>query len=250
MTKKQEYNYLLRISYDGTRYLGWQRQKSSEKTIQGKIEAILSIMTGESVEINGSGRTDAGVHAVEQIANFKTGIDLDPLEIRDYLNRYLPEDIGVNRVERAEPRFHARLNAKAKTYCYTINNSGVTDVFCHRFQYFYPAKIDVSRMREDAALMTGRHDFRKCSFAKRTRKSTVRTIYEITISEENGIIQISYRGDGFLYNMVRILTGTLIEVGRGAMKVEEINRLFDPEDETRAGFTAPAGGLTLMNVEY
>ncbi len=246
-------NYKLIVAYDGTRYLGWQKlgERGSAqyaRTIQGKLEGILSRMTGEAIEIHGSGRTDAGVHALGQIASFKTGFETTPAEITAYLNRYLPEDIAVTAAEEASERFHARLNAKEKTYRYSINTSAVPDVFRHRYEYQLEAALDIEKMRAAAALLVGTHDFRPFCSSKRTKKSTVRTVYAVEITPEDKKIAVTFRGSGFLYNMVRILVGTLIEIGRGDRPPEDIPAIF--EGRLPAGYTAPAKGLTLLEVVY
>ena len=247
--------YRLTVAYDGTRYLGWQKlgepgSKDYERTIQGKLEAILSKMTGETVEVNGSGRTDAGVHAEGQVASFKTSFETDEKQILDYVNRYLPEDIAVTDCREAPERFHARLNAKAKTYRYTIRNSARPDPFRQRFEYRYEGSLDLDEMRRAAAYFVGEHDFRGFCSSRRTKKSTVRTVYSIEIRREGDRIDLFFRGNGFLYNMVRIQVGTLIEVGRGDRRPEDIPPLLDAGARAEVGYTAPAKGLTLINVEY
>lgn len=247
-------NYMLTIAYDGTRYLGWQRlggknASKSDRTIQGKLEAVLSKMTGQPVEISGSGRTDAGVHALAQIANFHTVFDTTPDEIRAYLARYLPEDIAVTAVAEAAERFHARLHAKAKVYRYAIHNSSIPDPFRQRFEYRLAEPLDIEKMRAAASYLCGTHDFRSLSSSGRVKKSTVRTLYSVDIEPDGDRVYITFRGDGFLYNMARILTGTLIEAGLGRRRPEDIPALFESA-RADAGYTAPARGLTLVKVEY
>lgn len=246
-------NYKLTICYDGTRYLGWQKlgrrgSKDYARTIQGKLEAVLSKMTGEEIEVSGAGRTDAGVHAAAQTANFRTGFDAAPGEIKAYLNRYLPEDIAVTAVEEAPERFHARLNAKGKIYRYRVNNAPVPDVFRQRFEYQVAEPLDVSAMEAAAARLCGTHDFRPFCASKRTKKSTVRTVWSIRVEGEGNKLDIVFHGDGFLYNMVRILTGTMIEAGLHRLRPQEIDDIFG--GARPAGYTAPAKGLTLEHVEY
>lgn len=243
-------NYKMVLQYEGTRYQGWQRQESTGNTIQGKLEALLTKMCGEKVEIQGSGRTDAGVHAKGQIANVHMETDKTPAEIMDYMNRYLPEDIGVIAVEEVGERFHSRLNAKGKTYCYRIINSTVPHVFERRYAYVYPAHLDVQAMWEAASCLTGTHDFASFTSAKKSKKSTVRTIEEIRIEVTGDIISIFYSGNGFLFHMVRILTGTLLEVGIGERKPEEIKEILAKKKRDSAGFLVPASGLTLLEVRY
>ena len=242
-------NYKFLVQYDGTRYSGWQKQGNTASTIQGKLEKAISGLLGEEIEVAGSGRTDAGVHAVGQVANFKTTKKLNTAEFMDKLNEILPEDIAVFDIQVAEPRFHARLSAKEKVYRYTIRNSVASDVFRRKFEYKLPEKLDLAAMDEAAKLLLGTHDFR--GFATgRTKKSTVRTISDIAIEKNGDQIHITFTGDGFLYNMVRILTGTLIEVGLGQRKSESVVEVFDTKDRTKAGFTAPPQGLCLMEVRY
>lgn len=249
-------NFKIIIQYEGTRYQGWQRQDSTGNTIQGKFEAILGKMTGkEMVQVDGSGRTDAGVHAYGQVANFKIDTDKTPQEVMDYINQYLPEDIAVISIEEVHERFHSRLNAKGKTYCYRIWNSPVHNVFDRRYVYELPEKLNVEEMQKAATLLIGKHDFKAFTSNKKSKKSTVRTVYEINIdySKIDGDykdITITYKGDGFLYHMVRILTGTLIEVGLGQRKPEEIEKLFDNATRDMSGALAPAKGLCLVEVEY
>ena len=246
-------NYKMTVAYDGTRYLGWQKlgapgSKEHGRTVQGKLEAILEKLTGAPVEVNGSGRTDAGVHAAGQTANFKTAFDTDPAALMAYLNRYLPEDIAVLSVEEVPERFHARLHARGKTYRYRIRNSPVPDVFRQRFEYTVAEPLDLAAMEAAAAALTGTRDFRLFCASKRTKKSTVRTVDSIRVERDGDIIDLTFHGDGFLYNMVRILTGTILEAGLGRLDPAEIPDIF--AGKRPAGYTAPAKGLTLIEVEY
>ena len=243
-------NYKLVLQYDGTKLNGWQKQGNTDNTIQGKLEAILERMYGEYVEIHGSGRTDAGVHAFGQVANFHASGKFSLEEIKDALNEYLSKDIRVLKVENVDERFHARLTAKAKTYEYRIDNGEVADVFQRKYVMREENPLDLEVMREAAGYLVGTHDFKTFCANKKMKKSTVRTIYSIDIEDNNGIVSIKYRGNGFLYNMVRILTGTLIEVGRGMRSPEEMQDIINTQDRGAAGFTAPAQGLYLLEVEY
>ena len=243
-------NYKLVLQYDGTKLNGWQKQGNTDNTIQGKLEAILEKMYGQYVEIHGSGRTDAGVHALGQVANFHAPEKFSPEEMKASLNEYLSKDIRVLKVETADDRFHARLTAKAKTYEYRIDNGEVADVFQRKYVMREENSLDLDAMRAAAGYLVGTHDFKTFCANKKMKKSTMRTIYSIDIEEKNGIVSIKYRGNGFLYNMVRILTGTLIEVGRGMRKPEEMKRAIEAQDRGSAGFTAPAQGLYLVEVEY
>jgi tRNA pseudouridine38-40 synthase len=245
-------NYKAVLQYEGTRYRGWQTQGNTENTIQGRLEALLSRMEGEPVEVHGSGRTDAGVHAAGQVINFRCKSGRTSMEILDYMNQYLPEDIAVLSVEEADPRFHARLNAKRKTYRYQIWNGPVQDVFGRRFETWIPEFLDVDNMRLAADCLWGTHDYLAFSSLnpKRFKKSTVRTVEKIEITRKGNLIEIFFTGDGFLYHMVRILTGTLVEVGLGLRKPEEMRAILESLDRANAGRTMPPEGLTLMEVEY
>lgn len=242
-------NYRVLIQYDGTRYSGWQKQGNTDATIQGRLEKAISQLTGEEIELHGSGRTDAGVHALGQVANFKTGKPLDCARFTVQLNELLPDDIAVLEIQPAEPRFHARLNAKEKVYRYTIRNSPCADVFQRRFECKLPEPLDFKKMQKAAQLLTGTHDFRGFSTG-RTKKSTVRTVFSIEIEKTGERVDITYTGDGFLYNMVRILTGTLIEIGLGQREMDSILTVFKTKNRAQAGFTAPAQGLCLVEVRY
>jgi tRNA pseudouridine38-40 synthase len=209
-------------------------------------------MEGEPVEVHGSGRTDAGVHAAGQVINFRCKSGRTSMEIRDYMNQYLPDDIAVLSVEEADPRFHARLNAKRKTYRYRIWNGPVQDVFGRRLETWIPELLDVDNMRLAADFLWGTHDYLAFSSLnpKRFKKSTVRTVDRIEITRKGDLIEIFFTGDGFLYHMVRILTGTLVEVGLGLRKPEEMRGILESLDRAKAGRTMPPEGLTLMEVEY
>ena len=242
-------NLRLDICYDGTRYRGWQRLPGVEATIQGKLETALSRILGEPIEVSGSGRTDAGVHAAHQIASFHCESAMDCGELLGLLRRYLPEDIGIYSCQEAAPRFHARLNARAKTYRYRIWNSLEPCVFQRRFVTVIPEKLDIGEMSRAASLLLGEHDFSAFCGNRKMKKSTVRRLDSLEITRRGQEIQLTFTGDGFLYNMVRILTGTLIEVGRGERAADTIPALFGGKRE-EAGFLAPPQGLSLMEVFY
>ena len=243
-------NYRLLLQYDGTKLNGWQKQGNTDNTIQGKLEAILEHMYGEVIELSGSGRTDAGVHALGQVANFHAPVRFSPEEIRNTLNGYLSKDIRVLNVEAVDERFHARLAAKEKTYEYRIDNGEIANVFLRKYTMREEAPLDLSAMRRAAEYFRGTHDFKTFCANKKMKKSTVRTIMSITIEKKEGIVYLRYTGDGFLYNMVRILTGTLIEVGRGKRCPEEMPEILKALDRGAAVFTAPAQGLFLVHVSY
>lgn len=245
-------NFKILVQYEGTRYQGWQRQDSTGNTIQGKLEAILAKMTGlDFVQVDGSGRTDAGVHALGQVANFKIGTNRSADEVMEYLNQYLPEDIGVISIQEVSERFHSRLNAKGKTYRYRIWNASQPCVFERRYVYELPERLDLDAMRAAASRLVGKHDFKAFTSNKKGKKSTVRTIDSIQIEKTGNEIVITYSGDGFLYHMVRILTGTLIEAGLGQRAPESVETLLD-RDAARemAGPLVPAKGLCLVEVKY
>lgn len=245
-------NFKIIVQYEGTRYQGWQRQDSTGNTIQGKLEAILAKMTGvDLVQVDGSGRTDAGVHALGQVANFRIETDRCANEVMEYLNQYLPEDIGVISIQEVPERFHSRLNARGKTYRYRIWNSKLPCVFERRYVYEMPEQLDLDAMQAAASLFVGRHDFKAFTSNKKSRKSTVRTIDGIWLERAGNEIIITYSGDGFLYHMVRILTGTLIEVGLRQRTPRSMTTLLG-ENATRdmSGALVPAKGLCLVEVRY
>ncbi len=242
-------NLRLDLCYDGTRYRGWQRLPGREDTIQGKLETALSRILEEPIEVSGSGRTDAGVHARGQVASFHCESAMSCGELLEKLRRYLPEDIGIYSCKDVSPRFHARLNAKEKTYCYRIWNSEMPCVFERRYVTVLPEKLDVEAMERAAALLTGEHDFSAFCGNAKMKKSTVRYLRSVTITREGEELRLRYTGNGFLQGMVRILTGTLIEVGRGQRTPESIPALFGGK-RAEAGFLAPAQGLCLEEVLY
>lgn len=243
-------NFKITIQYDGSRYQGWQKQGSTENTLQGKFETLLSRLAGEPVEISASGRTDAGVHAYGQVANFHMNTVLTAQELMEKINSYLPEDVAVIDCMEADARFHARLNAKKKTYRYRVLNSAVPHVFDRKYVYQVPEALDVEAMKAAASYLTGTHDFKSFTSAKKSKKSTVRTIESIDIVRDGDEIRFLFTGDGFLFHMVRILTGTLLEVGLGTKKPADVGRILAACDRQKAGFLAPAQGLALMRVYY
>ena len=240
------------LEYDGSRYDGWQKQGNTDNTIQGKLEAVLFKWTGQEVEVHGSGRTDAGVHARGQTANFHIEEQFCPsaAAAMEYMNRYLPEDIAVLSCEVAPERFHSRLSAVRKTYCYQLEMGPKKDVFQRNYYYGLGERLDVSAMKAAAGLLTGTHDFKSFCGNKKMKKSTVRTIEKIEFEQSGSRLHIYFTGNGFLQQMVRILTGTLIEVGQGKCAPDKITRILDAQDRQAAGPTAPAQGLFLVNVGY
>lgn len=243
-------NYKMLLQYEGSRYQGWQRQDSTENTIQGKLERLLSKMTEQKVEINGSGRTDAGVHAKGQVINVFLNTDKTCEEIRDYMNQYLPEDISIQKVEKVNERFHARLLAKGKTYEYRIWNSEIPNVFERKFLYSFPEELDLEAMKKGAAHLCGTHDFKAFTSTKKGKKSTIRTVESIEIQRMGEEIRFTFKGDGFLYHMVRIMTGTLLEIGMGKKAPEAIPAILESKKRENAGFLVPGQGLTLVEVRY
>ncbi len=242
-------NLRLDICYDGTRYRGWQRQAKESNTIQGKLETALSRILDESIQVSGSGRTDAGVHAAHQVVSFCCESDMPCQQLLSQLRRYLPEDMGIYSCREASPRFHARLNAKRKTYRYRIWNSEMPCVFQRRYVTVDTRQVDLEKMNRAASVLLGTHDFSAFCANRKMKKSTVRTLFSLDIRREGEEIVFLITGDGFLHNMVRILVGTLMEVGEGAREPESVKMLFGGE-RSAAGALMPPSGLCLMEVSY
>lgn len=242
-------NYKFTIRYDGTRYYGWEHQPDRE-TIQGKLETILQRLCGAPVDLIGAGRTDAGVHAKAMVANAVLDTALSPEEICAYLNRYLPEDISVLEVKAASERFHARYKAVGKTYQYTCCVGGKKPVFDRRYVTRVEDKLDLDKMRRAADTLVGEHDFASFCSNPRMKKSTVRTVDQIDITQKGHYLYLTFHGDGFLQNMIRIIVGTLLEVGRGKIRPEQMQAILLSKDRTKAGPTAPPQGLCLVQVDY
>lgn len=249
MMKEIRKNYKMTIAYDGSGYKGWQRLTAEPKTVQGTIERVVSEIEGNPVKISGSGRTDAGVHAVGQTAHVKLKKRYDPEGLRDELNERLPEDIRICRIECVPNSFHSRYSAVSKVYEYWIDPGERPDVFMRKYCYHLERDFDLQAMRRAADNLVGTHDFG--SFTdNRGETDSVRTIFSITIREEKGKIVLAFCGDGFLYHMVRILAGTLLEVGEGVRTPESICRAFEKQDRSLSGYLAPAHGLRLRQVDY
>jgi len=243
-------NYLLCIEYDGSRYSGWQRQGNTDNTIESKISQFIKFMANcDDVELHGSGRTDAGVHARGQMANFKIRTTMCEDEIKDYLNKYLPDDIRIKSVVVVSENFHARLSAKSKTYSYVIDMGDKASVFTRKYSWHVNEHLDIKMMNEVANILLGQKDFRSFSDMK-TKKSSVRTIYSIEITREYDIITIKFTGDGFLYHMVRKLTAVLVEAGAGRVLPCDVEELLDKKDRQAFKLLAPAKGLCLEEVFY
>ena len=243
-------NIKLTIEYDGKRYLGWQRLGDSEKTIQEKVEGVIKLLTGEEIDIVGSGRTDAGTHARGQVANFKTNHQMSLPEMQLFFNRYLPQDIVVNKIEEVPERFHARYHAKGKQYSYYVWNNAIPSVFARNTSFHCPQPLDLEKMQQAAEKLIGTHDFIGFSALKKSKKSTVRTIDEITITPEGDLLRFTFKGNGFLHKMVRILTGTLIAIGDGTLTPEVIDQVLADKVRQAAGETVPSHGLFLDEVYY
>ena len=247
-------NFKMIVSYDGTRYFGWEHQPDTDMTIQGKLEKVLSQMQempeGQSVTVIGAGRTDAGVHARAMTCNVLLDTEKTEEENQEYMNRYLPDDISVNSVKQAADRFHSRFKAIGKTYRYTCWYGSSKPVFDRRYVTVLEREPDIERMQEAAEYLTGMHDYKSFCGNARMKKSTIRVVDVIRIEQSGNYIRFYFHGNGFLQNMVRIMTGTLLEVGFGKKDPEDMARIIEAKDRQAAGFTAPAQGLCLMKVDY
>ena len=244
-----EQNYRLTIAYDGSRFFGWERQPDKD-TIQGKLEAVLGALQGHPVNVIGAGRTDAGVHARAMTANVVLDVTETPDALRDYLNRYLPDAIAVREVKEAAPRFHARYKALGKTYRYVCFDGPVKPVFDRKYVTLLDYDPDVEKMRQAAAYLLGENDFASFCGNPRMKKSTVRLVDHIAIERRKDRVVFTFHGTGFLQNMVRIMVGTLLEVGRGYWTPEQVRDILAAKDRKQAGPTAPPEGLCLMKVDY
>lgn len=242
-------NIRLVIRYDGTCYSGWQFQKNAE-TVQGRIESALKRITGRKVKLTGSGRTDSGVHAVGQVANFKTHSKLALNKIRDALNSALAEDILIVSAESVSLKFDSQRSARSKRYRYTVTTARFADPFIRHFTARFSYPLNIRSMRRAAKVLTGRHDFKAFQASGSSELKTIRTIKKIGIEKHGDLVYIDVWADGFLYNMARTIAGTLLEIGRGRMSKEKIKDILLKRDRRSAGPTAPARGLCLMNVEY
>lgn len=243
-------NYKMILAYDGTRYNGWQKQGNTENTIQEKLERILQEISGVETEVFGSGRTDAGTHATGQVMNFHMDWNGTAEALLDVFNAKLPEDLAALSIEEMPPRFHSRLSAKAKHYSYSIWKSKRPPVFERKYTFRCTERLDTAAMQQAAAGFIGTHDFKSFCANKRMKKSTVRTIYDIAFEETEDKLILHFYGNGFLYQMVRILTGTLIEVGEGKRNAGEMAEILQAKSREQAGFTAPSRGLFLREVFY
>lgn len=242
-------NLRLDLCYEGTRYRGWQRLAGTDNTVQGKLETALSRILNEQIEVIGSGRTDAGTHALHQVANFHCNSGLPAAEILQLLRRYLPEDIGIYSCRDVSQRFHARLNAKTKTYRYRIWNSDAPCVFERKYVALVEQSLDISIMKEAAKMFLGQHDFSAFCAKKSGKKSTLRYIQALSVDRVGEEIVITVTGNGFLHHMVRIMVGTLVEIGSKERDAYTITELFGG-NRADAGVLMPACGLCLMEVKY
>lgn len=243
-------NYGFIVSYDGSRYEGWQRQTRTKDTIQGKLEDSLERITGAKGQVIGAGRTDAGVHALGQYANVHLQEEYDLKMLQDAWNRALPDDISIRGLAIRDERFHSRFSAVEKHYRYCIRVGAEKNVFRRRYVWQLGEALDVEAMRKGAAFLTGTHDFTSFCGNRHFKKSAVRSISEISLSLSGGELCIDYRGSGFLQNMIRIITGTLVEIGEGKKKAEQMPAILEAKDRNAAGFTAPPQGLVLVEVVY
>ena len=242
-------NIKLTIEYDGREYHGWQKQPN-KLNIQGEIEKAIQTITGETVELIGSGRTDAGVHAFAQVANFKIESDFPIEKIAIAINSQLKQSIRIKKAEEVEENFHSRYHCHKKTYAYIIDNSEQGTAIYRHLTYHVPQSLNIEAKQEAANYLMGEHDFSSFKSSGTSSKSSVRIIYVAQILKEQERVVIQLTGNGFLYNMVRIIAGTLLEIGLGEKKPEEMKEILEAKDRQKAGKTLPATGLFLMNVEY
>ncbi|WP_240666761.1 tRNA pseudouridine(38-40) synthase TruA [Longirhabdus pacifica] len=251
-------NIKMVVSYDGTMYSGFQRQPQ-ERTVQGEIETVLNKLTGRHIDIISAGRTDSGVHARGQVFNFFTHSSIKLSNWGRAMNALLPMDIRILEVDETPLTFHARKTAHRKTYCYTVNTGRVSDVFQHKFQHHYPRKLDVDKMKLALDVLIGKHDFTSFCSAKSTKSCHERTIYDIRIALEQTafaeqgdtpLMRIWITGNGFLYNMVRIIVGTVLKIGEHKWDVSSMKNILEAKDRNLAGPTAPAKGLVLWDIKY
>ncbi len=243
-------NIKITVEYDGTKYNGWQTQKNGEGIQEILTNAIHQVCNDVS-KINGAGRTDAGVHAMGQTANFFTECKIPIEKFANAVNVFLPKDIAVKSANEVNNEFHARYSAKGKKYMYVVNNSSVRSALSFYREYYFPYEVDYKKMKKACEVLEGTHDFKAFMASGSSIKDTVRTVSKIQIKKrEDGRIIFNFTGNGFLYNMVRILVGTLLDVGIGKINVEDIKDIIASKDRTKAGKTVPAQGLYLVEVYY
>ena len=243
-------NIKLTIEYDGKEFNGWQKHPN-KLNIQGTIEQAIKTITGEDVDLQASGRTDAGVHALGQVANFKTNSNIPIEKMSIAINCSLKKSIRIVKAEEVEERFHSRLSCKRKTYRYIINNSEIPSAIYRNLETHIPYKLDIEKMKQAVKYFEGEHDFKAFKASGTSSKSSIRTIYKAEVLKmPNNRIYIELTGNGFLYNMVRIIAGTLVDVGTGEIKPEDIEKIIESKDRTNAGKTLPPQGLYLVCVNY
>lgn len=242
-------NIKLTIEYDGKDFKGWQKQ-NDKLNIQGEIEKAIETVTKEEVELIGSGRTDAGVSALGQVANFKTKCNIPTEKIPYALNTQLKRSIRIIKAEEVDERFHSRYTCKKKTYRYVINNTEQGTAIYRYIQYHFPIHLDENKMNKAIQYLIGEHDFKSFKASGTSSKSSVRIIYDARVFREGNLVIIELTGNGFLYNMVRIISGTLIDVGQGKITPEEVKEILKKKSRDYAGKTLPANGLCLVNVYY
>lgn len=240
---------MLKVAYDGTDYCGWQIQPR-DKTIESELNKHLSSLLQEDIRVIGASRTDSGVHALSNIAVFDTNARMDAAKVAHALNQRLPSDIRIQESREVPLTFHPRHCNSKKTYEYRIYNAPFENPITRRYAYFVYVPLDLERMKKAASYLIGEHDFKSFCVAKAKVLSTVRTIYDIRIEKQGDYISIFVSGNGFLFNMVRIIVGTLVKVGRGAWEPEYIEEILASRDRQKAGPTAPANGLTLYSYEF
>ena len=243
-------NIKLTIEYDGKDFNGWQKQPT-KLNIQGTIEQAIKQITGEEVQLDASGRTDAGVHAFGQVANFKTNSQIPIDKFAIAINSKLKRSIVIKKAEEVDERFHSRLNCKKKTYRYVINNTPEGTAIYRNLETHIPQKLNVEKMKEAVKFFEGEHDFKAFKASGTSSKSSVRIIYKAVVYEvPNNRIYIELTGNGFLYNMVRIIAGTLVDVGTGKIQPEDIEKIIESKDRSLAGKTLQPNGLYLVEVNY
>ena len=243
-------NYKIIVQYDGSRYKGWQKLKDNDLSIQEKIETVLSKMTEEEIQVIGCGRTDAGIHAENYVANFHTNSKMSPKLILNHLYEFLPQDIVVKSVEEVDERFHAQHNAKSKTYVYSITKGKLRNVFNRKYSFHSEEKLDLTQMRNAAGYLIGTHDFQSFTSLKEGSKSTIRTINSLDIIENGMVIEIVINSDDFLLHMARLIVGILLEAGKNKIGAIDVQKILNGKIRTEVVPMAQPKGLCLRDVQY